>query len=167
MSSQGAQCPPKSEVPERATGRPQGRYVAMVLLKGGDPNHRQDWSAAGGQGDIPSMAETGRQAVPGKAEKQVVVTGGGAWNTPAGARGHRSLLRARHIQRKRAWWGRGWGRMGGWDKVSRRRSCLSQLGSKDRHLLFFCFYFFATLCSVQSLRSLSRDGTRHTLTGSA
>ena len=46
------------------------------------------------------MAGTRRQAVPGKAEKQVVVTGGGAWNTPAGARGHSSLLRARHIQRK-------------------------------------------------------------------
>lgn len=153
--------------PRESNGEAAGPLCSHGAPERGDPNHRQDWSAAGGQGDIPSMAETRRQAVPGKAEKQVVVTGGGAWNTPAGVRGHRSLLRARHIQRKRAWWGRGWGRMGGWDKVSWRRSCLSQLGSKDRHLLFSCFYFFATLCSVQSLHSLSRDGTRHTLTGSA
>lgn len=44
-------------------------------------------------------------------------------------------------------WGRGWGRMGGWDKVSR-----SQLGSKDRHF-FFIFYFFCH--TVQHEESVS------------
>ena len=62
MSSQGAKCPPKSGVPERARGRPQGRYAAMVLLKGEIPITGRTGAPPGVRGASPAwLGPAGRQ----------------------------------------------------------------------------------------------------------
>lgn len=143
MSSQGAQCPPKSGVPERARGRPQGLYAAMVLLKGEIPITGRTGAPAGVRGGgIPSVAETCRQAVPGKAEKQVVVTGGGAWNTAAGARGHGSLLRHGTSSGGGGLVGQRLGKDGRLGQSVMEEELPEPAGKQRQALPFFLFLFF-------------------------
>lgn len=134
---------PEVRGPRESKGEAAGPLCSHGAPEGGDPNHRQDWSTRRGWGGgIPSVAETCRQAVPGKAEKQVVVTGGGAWNTPAGARGHGSLLRHGTSSGGGGLVGQRLGKDGRLGQSVMEEELPEPAGKQRQALPFFLFLFF-------------------------